>query len=172
MKNGTVILTASARSSKWYIRLVIWFIRKASGYSYDHTRVWIDGYIYETTTPYGFRKTKGTLTKADGRDLLEPIIELTSAEKIAMVSYFDRRIKDNAPYNYAKLFISLLLYWSRPFFEWLKWVPFQDDKLFGDFCSSAVDEAFLFAGLDILPEGYEEITTPGDFMKSKFFKLL
>ena len=133
--------------------------------------MWINGWIYETRHPEGFRKSEGTLTKKSGRAILEPIRDLTETEVKAIISYFDDRIRNKSPYNYIKLFTSLLLFWSRPLWEKIKWVPFQDDKLFGDFCSSAVDSAYWFAGINILPNGYEEITTPGDFMESEFFEV-
>jgi hypothetical protein len=170
MNNGTIILSKSGKSDKWYVRLVIWLIVKASGYNYEHTRVYIDGWVFETRHPEGFIKTKQEIGKSENRTFLEPITPLTATQAMAIKSYFDDRIRNNRPYNYAKLLLALLLYKTRPFWELIKWVPFQDDKLFGDFCSAGVDEAYKFAGIDLLPDGYEEITTPGDFLKSKLLK--
>lgn len=169
MKNGTVILTID-KSDTWYVKLVLWFIRKASGFPHTHTQVWIDGYIWETRHPDGFCKTKRTPTPAENRVLLEPVRDLTKEESEGMKAFFEDKIRNNIPYNYPKLFLSFFLYWSRPFWEKIKWIPFQDDKVWGNHCSSGVDEAFMFVGIDVLPDGYEEITTPGDFTKSEFFK--
>lgn len=171
MKNGTIILTISGRSSKWYARLVVWFIRKASGYEFDHTRGVIDGWTYETRHPDGFVKTKGHIQNTGNTVFLEPIKSLTKKQSETIKAYFDQRIENNRPYNYPKLFLSLLLYWSRPFWELIKWVPFQDDTLWGDHCSSAWDCGYKAANIDLLP-GYEEITSPGDFMKSKLLRIV
>jgi hypothetical protein len=170
MKNGTVILTyPRGKFDKWYVNFVIWCIQKVTKSKYIHTQVWVDGYMLETVHPSGFQKKKQTPEKREGLDFLEPIRDLTQKECDSITAYFDDKIRNNIPYGYAKLFLSFILAWSRPFWEKIKWIPFQEDKIWGNHCSSGVDEAFKFSGIDILPNGYEEITSPSDFIQSDFF---
>ena len=170
MKDGTLILSTSGRSSKWYARLVIWLIRKAAGSDYDHTRGSLGGVIYETRHPDGYRKSIKDLSKLiPGRAILTPKVDLTPVQVAIMTDYWEHHIAKGSGYNYKKLFLSLLIPWTRFFWHWIKWVPWHDSEKHGDHCSGAWDECYKLAGMDILKKKYEEITAPGDLLNNDFF---
>lgn len=168
MKNGTVIQTIGT-AHKWYEKIVYWAMKKASGGPETHSQVWIDGFIYETSYPNGYGKKERTPVQSESVYFLVPTRELTDDECSAMKAFYEDKIRDRIKYATLKLLISFVIAFSRPVWEKLRWIPFQDDRLWGEYCSAAVDQAYKFAGIELLP-GYEEITSPHDLTKSKFFR--
>lgn len=168
MQNGTVIQTIG-KGSKWYEKIVYWFIRKESGGPETHSQVWLDGFVYEVGWPKGFNRRKEIPSESDGKYFLVPTRELTLYEVTAMEDFYKDKIRQGIKYGTAKLLISFILSFTRPLWEKIRWMPLEDDRVWGEYCSAAVDQAFKFAGIDLLP-GFEEITTPRDLTKSTFLR--
>lgn len=168
LPNGTVLLYRNGKQDKWYQQLICDWIEFASGSEYIHAVVILNGFKYETRHPGGFRKTiysgcsKNT---AIGR----PKNILGAVDVAGKVSFWEDKIRKKLPYNYIKLFTALLLFKTKPIWEKLGWVPFQDINKFGDFCFAAVDESYKFVGIDIMPGQIEQISTGKHFTDSSFF---
>lgn len=172
MKNGSVFLQHNRDWGQFWPNVVTKLIVKVSGSPFIHVQVYLKGYTYDTSYPKGFAKRKGEpdVSKIHGDVLLEPIRDLTETEVNAMIAYFEDKINNKIKYALGKLIIFLILGFLKPIFNKIGWVPFADDRYYGEFCSAGGDEAFKFGSMDILPGQLEEYTAPGDFMKSDFFK--
>lgn len=168
MKNGTVLLTINRKWDNFWSQLVCDWIEHATNSPYIHAREFLNGYLYETTHPGGFRKTvyKG---HSESTAIGIPTIDLTDEQILAKLAWWEDKIKRKLPYNYLKLFTALILYKTKPLWEKLGHVPFQDIYKFGDFCFAAVDESYKFIGIDIAKNQIEQISTGKHFTSSEFF---
>ena len=168
MENGTIIQIKNRDWGDWKSNLVCGMIEKITGSDVIHSQVVLNNIKYETAHPGGFQsspfKSVGKLN-----DSLSPIREMTDAEVTSMVAWYEDKIRNKRPYNYIKLFACLLLSWTKPFWQLIGYVPFSH-KIWGDFCSAGVDEAFKFIGWDLLPEELEAFTAPGDLYNSVLHK--
>jgi hypothetical protein len=167
MKHGTIVLIANDRKGKWYERLVKWFITKVTDSPFIHIEVRMYGFWYESRWPEGAIKHNHNLNH---HVLLEPVNDLTDTQVDKMKDWCENMVKNKRPYNLAKLIGLLIMYPLKKFFNWLGWVPFSANRFWGTVCSVFVDEAFKAGGVDIFENMSEELTSPGDFTGSGFFK--
>jgi hypothetical protein len=96
---------------------------------------------------------------------LEPVRELSDAEKRRMEHYLASKLGPGHYYNVFKLCALMVVCFTRRVWNKLGWVPFQND-FFGVICSVYVDEAYKAAGIDLLPNENAEYTVPADFARS------
>ncbi len=169
MENGTIIHIPYKKSSSFWVNVVQKLIMKVSGSDLVHSQVYLDGYIYESAPFAGFKKTKFSGLK-DRYYIGKPTKKMTEQEVLSQVPWWEYKIKNKAPYNYVRLFTCIILAWTKPFWNLIKYVPWTHG-IFGEFCSSAVDLAFKYIGWDLLPEQQEALTAPGDLLKSVYHKI-
>lgn len=140
-------------------------IQKVSGSPWTHSQMVIDGVMYESTWPK-FKKTKNYIPHSSENCIVQNFkTQWAEKEKGAAIAWWEYRIKTKTGYGLIKLFIMLALAKTKPFWIKIGWTPMSIDKIWGDFCSAAVDSACKFAGRDLL-QGNEEFTAPGDIIKS------
>ena len=168
MENGTVILYRNEQGQHWLSQFVCDWIEDVTESPFVHAREYLNGYLYETRHPGGFRKTlyQGhPETAAIGT----PKVPLNEYEIQSKIDWWEDKIRRKLPYNYPKLFLALILHKTKPFWEKVGFVPFQNIYHFGDFCFAAVDESYRFVGVDIAPNQLEQISTGKHFTDSNYF---
>ena len=165
MRNCYVVTTED-NSDKFWSKIVLWLIKKASKSKWTHTQVVIDDVLYECRYPQGFRKKNYVFTKKanNRRDFF--LRDLTEKEKGAIIGYFEYNIAHNIKYGVVKLLTFCFLAPTKNLWKKLGFAPMSFDKVWGEFCSAAVDTAFRYAGIDLLPGENEEYSSPGDVIKS------
>jgi hypothetical protein len=131
-------------------RLIRYFTESEWG----HVAIYVGGYTYESTWP-GVRKTPGMIA-ADLVLIPPPLNEPN------MLDWLEARVSAKMRYNWPRLIAFMFIYPLRWFFNKLNWVPFSA-AIFGEVCSSFVDEAVRAGGLDLWPYRGEDATVPGDF---------
>jgi hypothetical protein len=165
LKNGTVVFYA-ADVNNWFVKLY----KSFTGCNITHVAIICGGFYYESTIEIkNFKLYFGVIRKElkqIGNNVFIPKRELTIEESDNMNFYLNLMI--GSPYNIVKL-INIL--WILPF-KWvwnkLNYCPFSN-KFLGILCSELVDNAFKYAGIDLLPNNIESLTTPCDISKSDFF---
>jgi len=165
MKDGTILIWKYRKVNNWcrdlIPRLIVYFTKKP----YVHAAIYFDEKTYESAAS-GIRSTSGL---KQVNEYWEPIISLTITERNSMQAYLLFTTNRKWKYNFFKLIILSIVYPTRWFWNKIGWVPFDKD-LFGEVCSVYVDEAWLFAGRDILPNEHEGYTSPGDLVELSGFK--
>ena len=174
MKNGTALLLKNNKKNKiktvedLLSRWICNWIEDVTESPYVHYIEVMNGYQYETKHPGGFKKSvyRG---HAETTAVGTPKIDLSKNEVLNKIAWWEDKIKRKLPYNYLKLFTALILHRTKPFWEWLGWVPFQDIHKFGDFCFAAGDESWKYLGYDIAPNQIEQISTARHFTDHGFY---
>jgi len=166
VNDGTIILCTPRKAN--LIQKAIQFF---TGHPQTHAAIWFEDGVYEENIG-GARYRRINIASA-GRafpdDVLEfwqPAEELTATERGWMRTFLwwtarHPKKRYRMPYNYLKLLILALVYPTRSLWQWVGWMPFQNDIL-GEVCSTYVDSAWHFTGRDIIWEYGEEFTVPGD----------
>ncbi len=146
-----------------------WCIRRVTGMPWGHAASYVDGMTFESTVWWvgywwksGIKQTHGLLIADKYLRLKEP---MTLEQVDREVDYWLGKLNWRRPYNVPKLVIKAFVYPLRRWFNKIGWVPF-DQPVFGDDCSTSVDEAKKAARIDLLPGELEGYTAPGDFLKS------
>ncbi len=170
MKNGTILL----QKPNWELTKniqdrVIKVIQFITSSKYHHVVVYNDGYYWESTVwnvgkkmYHGVKKSK---YKPFHSTVLEPVKDLTSKEVKDLTSYLEGELLKGVPYNFFKLISLALIYPTRWFWKLIGWVPFSN-TIFGEVCSTFIDEAFYKIGRDILPDAFHGYTAPVDFLRT------
>lgn len=172
MKDGSIILEAYEDMNSWLLNLVGKAICFFTDSPYVHVLVYVDNWIYESTVwksekgkiRTGARKIRPVrLNWSKKNVVLEPI--RLGPQKAEQLKYYLEGTLNEVPYNILKLIALALVYPTRWVWNKLKWVPF-DREIFGEVCSTYIDEAFKKVGVDLLPNKFEGYTAPVDFIKS------
>jgi len=141
-------------------------IQKVSGSPWTHSQMCIDGTLYEATWPL-FKKTEGYVPNKSENVKVQVFKEpWTEREKGAAIAWWEYQIKRKTGYGLVKLFVYLTLAKTKPIWNKIGWCPMAINRIWGDFCSAAVDTACKFAGKDLLVGQMEEFTAPGDIITS------
>ena len=90
--------------------------------------------------------------------------QLTDKQFYALQTWLEFSVEDEWPYNFLRLLSLMVVYPTRPLWKWINYVPFSG-ALYGEVCSTYVDLALYFIGIDALPGQLERYTAPGDFLK-------
>ena len=143
MKDASVLLWSNDR-------LISKLIKYFTGSDITHAAVVLQDQTYESDLG-GAKVTRGV---RDSDITLEPVRDLTKRELAQMQRYVSESLHRRWPYNILKLVILALVYPTRWFWRKINWVPF-DHEVYGETCSSYVDEAFKAAGIDLLPLHHE-----------------
>ncbi len=143
---------------------------------YTHSAWYINGYLYESTVwksksgknVHGSRKTKWPDDWPMGSFAPEVWlypINITDNQVAGIQRYCEQSLKDHMPYNFALLVIFLLVMPFRWFWNKIGWVPFSH-QVYGEVCSTYVDEAAKLNDLDLLPWLEDSMAVPVDFLSS------
>jgi len=161
-----IISLKSGVPEKWYEKFVINSIIKASGSEWTHTQILVEGVMYESTFPGGFKKTENYVFKPNKLSKIQSFKEeWTERETGALIAYWEDKIRRKIKYGVLKLFVFMFLAGTKKFWDKIGWIPMSIDAVWGDFCSAAVDNSVRFSKCDLLP-GNEEYTAPGDIIES------
>ena len=136
-------------------------IRYFTESEWGHVAIYAGGYTYESTWP-GVRKTPGMI--ASDLVLIPPTLNEPN-----MLDWLEARVSAKMRYNWLRLIAFIYIYPLRWFFNKLNWVPFSA-AIFGEVCSSFVDEAIRAGGVDLWPYRGEDATVPGDFAGCPYLK--
>jgi hypothetical protein len=131
-------------------RLIRYFTESEWG----HVAIYVGGYTYEQTWP-GVRKTPGMI--ACDLALIPPTLNEPN-----MIDWLEAQVSAKMRYNWPRLVAMCIVYPLRWFFSKCNWVPFSA-AIFGEVCSSFIDEAVKAGGVDLWPYRDEHATVPGDF---------
>jgi hypothetical protein len=174
MKDGTIVLFKTTpeflAEKKWYERPVYKGIGVFTGKPYDHCGQKIGDDFYESGHPFGFKKSKFKLYNDERHEYHEPIDEYTTEELYRMREYWERNIRENTRYNHRKFICMIIIHPTRWFWDRLEWTPFQNNFLYGVFCSTAAYEAVEESKRTLLLYRYKETIAPGDFKDSKLLQ--
>lgn len=164
MKDGDIIYTIGNDLPKWFFKLY----QEVTGCKITHVGIVLYGFFYESNITihdniliYGVRKSQITNY---GSNHLSFKRELTELEKDLMYEYLEGQI--GKPYNFMKL-VNIL--WLR-YLSWFWKLIGRTPKVFNEFgliCSEMVDKAYKSAGIDLIPELDEGISTPCDIFSSE-----
>lgn len=169
MKNGTILLQKPnwelTKSIQDRIIKVIQFVTNSK---YHHVVLYLDGYYWESTVWYEGKKMYHGIKKSKSiwhyDTALEPVVDLTKDQVEGLNKYFEREKEANSPYNFLRLVSLLFVYPTRWLWKLIGWVPFSN-QIFGEVCSSRIDEAYHEIGFDILPDEFHGYTAPVDFLR-------
>ena len=166
MNEGTIGLDKSRRFIGWCIKVV-------TGMPWAHAKTYLNGLTWESTVWWvgywwktGIKVTVG-YAKADEYWQLK--LPMTEEQIRQELYYWIDKLNRRRPYNVPKLLSLVIVYPLRRFFNRIGWIPF-DNPIWGEECSSSVDEAKKFWGCDLLPKQHEGYTAPGDIRKSKLLE--
>lgn len=144
-------------------------IQKVTKSQWTHSQMVIDGVMYESAWPF-FKKTENYQPNPSEYCKVHRFVEpWTEWEKTKAKAWWMYHLIRNTGYGLLKLALYLAGARTKPFWNKLGWCPMSVDRIWGDFCSAAVDNACKFAGRDLLP-GTEEFTAPSDILQSKLLK--
>jgi hypothetical protein len=175
MKDGTKVLFKTTpeflAGQKWYMKILYRAIGFLTGSPYDHCGQIIGDDFYESGHPFGFSKSKFRPEENDTRrEYHEPIDDYTTEELYRMREYWERNLRENTRYNHRKFACMIVIHPTRIFWDKIEWTPFQNNFLYGVFCSTALYEAVEEGGRSLLPRRYKETIAPGDFLDSKLLQ--
>jgi len=164
----SIIVWPFRKSDKWYRTLVSNLICFFTNSNYTHVAISHDGFMYESTvmnSQNGAMKTIGLPSVHRGCLFFELKTPLTDEQAKKLKLNLDEMVVQRRPYNFMKIAVLALIYPTRKFWNWLGWVPFQNE-VFGYICSVFVDVAFKDIGIDLFKSAFEEYTAPGDFVSN------
>jgi len=166
MKDGTVLLWKKPVETKGFTGFVCKCITFFTKSDFVHVAVISNGMMCESSVwKEGGKLAHGARmiwpVKADV--YLEPIIDLTEKQSDYLDAYCIYTARKKRPYNVLKLLVLAIVYPTRWFWRLIHWVPFNREMR-GEVCSVYVDDAFMFAGIDLFPRHMEGYTVPGDFI--------
>jgi len=174
-QNGSVFLWSKSESG---FDIVTKAIQYFTGSPYTHVAIYLRGSTYDCTvwkpagrilSVSGVRETTGVI---DGWQVeLKPTTTLTSSQTDKILSYCKAMIDARRPYNVFKLLAFILIYPTRWFWTKIKWVPFQAE-LFGEVCSTFVDQAYEAGGINLFPDIIDEAAVPGDFIDTPLLEIV
>jgi hypothetical protein len=174
-QNGTIFLWSKSESG---FDIVTKAIQYFTGSPYTHVAVYLRGSTYDCTvwkpagrvlSVSGVRETLGVI---DGWQVeLKPATTLTSSQTNKMMIYCKMQIDARRPYNVFKLLAFILIYPTRWFWNKIKWVPFKAE-LFGEVCSTFVDQTFKAGGVDLFKNLIEEVAVPGDYIDTPLLEIV
>lgn len=136
-------------------------IRYFTESQWEHVAIYVRGNTYEQTWP-GVRKTPGQ----NPATLVMIPPQISESDETRMIVWLEDQAAKKVRYNWMKLVVLAIVYPLRWFFNKIGWVPFQA-ALFGEVCSTFVDQALRVAGVDLFPERGEEATVPGDYARCR-----
>jgi hypothetical protein len=151
-------------------RAIVFF----TGMPYTHVALVFEGAVYESTV---WKNEKGNLESGIrityGRfpsDVPEPDICMvpwrleTTPERMDRIKReLEKVVPLPRPYNILKLVVLALIWPTRRFWKWIKWVPFNHEA-WGEVCSGFVDEIMKDSKWDLFPDEWEGYTVPGQFI--------
>jgi hypothetical protein len=156
-------------------RCIVFF----TGKEFTHVGWWIDGYIYDSSvweyggkTFHGARKTeysKWPEDEAKPKVWVEPVKPLSDHTIQLIKMWCEESLGDEMPYNFLSLVTFAIVAPFRWFWNWIGWVPFSAE-LFGEVCSTYVDDSAYECGFDIFPDMKEDLAVPGDFLETSTLK--
>jgi hypothetical protein len=138
-------------------------IRYFTESEWAHVAVFADGFTFEEAA----KGAEMTLHQKESEKVLICPVEGIQEAKIA--DWCEDQVTAHLRYNVFLLIALAFVYPLRWFFDKLNWVPFRA-QLFGEVCSTFVDQAFKAAGIDLFPERGEDATVPGDFIKCRLLR--
>ena len=172
MKDIAIILWKYHKQKSFIRTIVSYLITVFTGQSYTHAGIYFKGSLYQSTVlknKNGVMKSEYNPADNEFTTSLVFRIPLNMAQHNALKDTLNTKLVEHLPYNYLKLFVLMLVYPTRWFWNKIGWVPFQSE-FFGNVCSVFVDSTFKDIGIDLLPDNNEEYTAPGDFLKSKLLE--
>jgi len=172
LKDGTIFLVAYRPTTFIYniVGKVIKFITKSN---FTHSGIYMNGKYYDDTLSIDKTGIHSGVRVSDTWDYPEDaVLEYTQTlapdqiklMEAFLIFYSRKRI----PYSILKLVSLAIVYPTRFFWNWIGWVPFENSLR--EVCSTAVDDCYQFAGIDLLPDQRPELVAPGDFQSSKLLK--
>jgi len=169
-KNGTIVLIGNRRWGTKLANIVTGFIVKATKSNYIHIKRYLNGYWYESSYPTGAGKTTETFITNDLNLVREPIEDLTDEEVEKMIEFGEKAITDKIKYNLFKLIALYVILPTRKFWDFIGWVPFSNNNIFGTVCSVFDAEMVAYSGR-IEFEGQDvEMRTPADYEKTDIYR--
>jgi len=169
-----IVMWRYHKSTKWYRTLVSKAIVFFTKSPYTHVGIYYDGYLYESTVmnnQNGTMVTEFVPEKNDRLTYMRFKKPLTSDQLSKLYETLWIKVVVAQPYNFLKLFVLMLVYPTKKFWNKIGWVPFQSE-FFGNVCSVFVDSVFKTVGIDLLPGQNEEYTAPGDFYVSPMLEVV
>jgi hypothetical protein len=167
MNSGTLALWRVTKDSKWMAKAIAFF----TGKPYSHAAVIHDKDTYEEDV-HGAQKTQG-IKHAD--EYWEPDVPPTPEESMRGLVYLQvttgMGIRRPWPYNFLLTGIKAIVYPTRWFWNWIRWVPFSS-QFYGVNCSVYCDLYWKYAGRDIKPKWMEYLSAPGDLAGLPGFHLV
>jgi hypothetical protein len=158
MKNGTIGLDRVPIKGATFLQKTIYFF---TAKPYYHAKLYFENATWEETTP-GAIRTPGYVKASE---YWEPTEDMTLAEtergRLFLQVTNGMGIRHRWPYNFLLTFVLFIVYPTRWFWNWIKWVPFSS-KLLGLNCSAYCDKFWRYAGRDIRPKWQETLSAPGD----------
>ena len=155
--DGTIGLYKVKKDAKWMAKAIAFF----TGKPYNHANTFHGGSTWEEDVG-GAKQTEG-LKKAD--EYWEPDADGTEVEKAKGLTFLQvttgMGIRKPWPYNWLLTGIKAIVYPTRWFWNWIKWVPFSS-AFYGVNCSVYVDKYWKYRGRDIRPKWMEHLSAPGD----------
>jgi hypothetical protein len=169
MKQGTVILCKTL-TGQFIPDLFIKIVQKVTKSEYYHSKIYVNGFIYEAVLCMEKGKIVNGVTRtADlnqaGGDFWELRKPLTQEEINAIDEFLTENLKKK--YDVMRLMFMPLLLLLSPIWKITHKIPFIKNMFF---CFDLVERAFMYAGIDLfagLPEG---IATARTITDSGYFK--
>ena len=177
MKNGTVLLwkyDANSHST-WFRRFVSQCIIYFTKSDYTHAAIYNKGLVYESSIwkEKGLSRNGARVGSISGADVfLEPKVPLTGKQVNKIEEYCQIMVGLKIRYNFLKLLSLTWIYPTRWFWNKIGFVPFDLPFIYGEVCSGFVDDAYNYAGIDLLENEHEGYTVPGNFIKCDKLKIM
>lgn len=173
-----ILLWKYHKKKPWYRNLVSKAIVFFTGYPYTHVAIQVDGDVYESTVwkdrvtgvwVNGARRTAWLdypdLDEAMPDEALCFVSEVNYDQKQRIIRVLEDTLDRKLKYNFLRLLALAFVYPTRWFWNLINWVPFKAE-VFGEVCSTYVDEALKWAGIDLFKYQDEEYTAPGDYLNA------
>lgn len=171
LKEGTILLQKpNWELGKNLTDKVIKTIQFITNSKYHHCVLYLNGFYWESTVWHSkngkfLHGTKKSKDMPYYDTALEPKKTLSNTEINDLEQYLEGELEDGSPYNFLKLAILIIVYPTRWLWKLIGWVPFSHD-IFGEVCSTFIDEAYMVIGRDILPDAFHGYTAPIDFLRT------
>ena len=134
-----------------------------------HVRVYVRGYTFEETLEFlpgkvfPFSGVKQTLGVVPADLFREPIMDWTPQEVEDLWTFCKVQTWIGRGYNIPQLLADAVIFKTRPFWEWLNYVPFAAHHR-SAVCSAFVGEGLVGAGKNYFPNIDPAMLTPQDFV--------